>query len=74
MSEDIRDKRINKPSDVRVLMQEQINILRKDTTLDPINKARVIASLSNTALSAFQQGELLEKVTELEVMLNERFD
>ncbi|HLR02839.1 MAG TPA: hypothetical protein VK111_08885 [Virgibacillus sp.] len=68
----VKERRINHPSHVRALMQEQINVLRQDESLDPIDKARAIAYLSNTALSAYKDGDLLEKVKEVENLLKER--
>lgn len=67
----VKNRRINHPSHVRSLMQEQINILRNDDELDPIDKARAIAYLSNTALSAYKDGELLEEVKKIEALLKE---
>jgi len=72
MSKKVRERRISHPSHVRTLMQEQINILRQDDELDPIDKARAIAYLSNTALSAYKDGELLERVKDFERLLKER--
>ncbi|HLR60552.1 MAG TPA: hypothetical protein VK094_08795 [Pseudogracilibacillus sp.] len=68
----VKNRRIHHPSHVRSLMQEQINILRNDDGLDPIDKARAIAYLSNTALSAYKDGELLEKVKNVEALLKEK--
>lgn len=68
----VKERRINNPSHVRALMQEQINILRNDDTLNVIDKARTIAYLSNTALSAYKDGELLEKVKEVEKLIKEQ--
>lgn len=50
-------------------MQEQINILRQDDSLDPIERARAIAYLSNTALSAYRDGEAMDKLKEIEKQL-----
>lgn len=72
MAKIVRERRISNPGHVRTLMQEQINILRQDETLDPIDRARAIAYLSNTALSAYKDGELLEKVKEVEQLLKEK--
>lgn len=67
----VRERRINRPQHVRVLMQEQINILRQDETLDPIERARAIAYLSNTALSAYKDGEAMEKLESIQKQLDE---
>jgi hypothetical protein len=53
-------------------MQEQINILRNDETLDPIERARAIAYLSNTALSAYKDGDAAEQIKEILKKLEER--
>jgi len=71
MSKMVKERRINNPGHIRALMQEQINILRQDDSLDPIDKARVIATLSNTALSAYKDGEMLEKLKEVESLIKE---
>lgn len=61
----VKNRRINHPSHVKALMQEQINILRNDDSLDPIERARAIAYLSNTALSAYKDSETAEKIDKL---------
>ena len=65
----MRDKRLNKPQHIKALMQEQINLLRKNEDLDPINKARAIAYLSNIALTAIKDGELEERLKHIEEQL-----
>jgi len=69
MSKKVKERRINHPSHVRALMQEQINILRNDDELDPIDKARAIAYLSNTALSAYKDGDMMDKLKEVEQLI-----
>jgi len=71
MTKQVKERRINNPSHIRVLMQEQINILRQDTALDPIDKARAIAYLSNTALAAYKDGEMLKKLVEVEKLIKD---
>jgi len=66
----VRERRINHPSHVKTLMQEQINILRADDELDPIERARAIAYLSNTALSAYKDGVTAEKIDKIMKQLN----
>lgn len=66
----VKDRRISHPSHVRTLMQEQINILRKNEELDPIDRARAIAYLSNTSLSAYKDGEAVEKIEKIMEQLN----
>jgi len=65
----MKDRRINKPTHIKALMQEQINILRHDDGLDPIDKARAIAYLSNVALTAIKEGEFDERLKALEEQL-----
>lgn len=65
----VKNRRINQPSHVRSLMQEQINILRNDDGLDPIDRARAIAYLSNTALSAYKDGEGMDKLKDIEELI-----
>lgn len=67
----MRSKRINKPQHIKTLMQEQINILRRDDSLDPINKARAIAYLSTVALTAIKDGEFDERLKAIEEQLGD---
>lgn len=67
----MKDRRINKPTHIRTLMQEQINILRRKDELDPIDKARAIAYLSNVALTAIKEGEFEERLKAIEEQLEE---
>lgn len=67
----VKNRRLNKPSDIKSLMQEQINLLRNDDTLDPIKRAHAIAYMANTALSAYKEGEGMEKLKKIEKMLEE---
>ncbi|GGB42438.1 hypothetical protein GCM10011409_20010 [Lentibacillus populi] len=68
----MRDKRINKPQHIKALMQEQINILRRDDGLDPIDKARAIAYLSNIALTAIKDGDLEERMKRIELEMEDK--
>lgn len=65
----VKERRINNPHHVRQLLQEQINILRQDEELNPIERARAITYASNVLLSAYRDGELLEKVKGIEKLL-----
>ena len=67
----VKNRRISNPGHVRALMVEQINLLRQDGSLDPIDRARAIAYLSNTALSAYKEGEAMDKLEQLETQLKE---
>lgn len=67
----IKDRRITRPQHIRTLMQEQINILRRDDGIDPIEKARAIAYLSNVALTAIKDGDLDERIKSIEQQMRE---
>lgn len=67
----MRDKRLNKPQHIRALMTEQINILRHNDGLDPLLKARTIAYLSNTALTAIKDGDFEERLKQIEKQFKE---
>ncbi len=62
-------KRIKTPSHIRQLIAEELNRLRRDDTLDPIQRARAIAYLSSVALTAMRDGELEERISEIEKRL-----
>lgn len=70
MSEKIRDIRINKPTDIRRLMQQQINEIRK-SKLGTENKAKLISTLSNTALKAMHQTQYMEELEKLKDYIEE---
>lgn len=62
----VKQRRITKPQHIKALMQEQINLLRTDESLDAIQKAKAIGYLANTSLAAFKDSEaveLLEKIS-----------
>lgn len=59
-------KRINKPQHIKLLLSEQLNALRADDTLDPIQRARAMAYLSSVALTAMRDGELEERISAIE--------
>lgn len=65
----VKERRINKPQDIRKLMQEQINELRTNKELDPIKKANAIGYLSNVSLSAIKDGEAYEELIKIRTML-----
>lgn len=67
----VKNRRINHPSHIKALMAEQINTLRNDDSLNPIDKARAIAYLSNTALSAYKDGEAMEKLEKIQKHLED---
>lgn len=61
----VKNRRLNKPQDVKALLQEQINELRQTEGLDPIQKARVIGYLSSVSLSAYKDGEIAERIDKI---------
>ncbi|MGJ9460460.1 hypothetical protein [Oceanobacillus sp. CF4.6] len=67
----MKERRINKPQHVKSLMSEQINVLRNNDDLNPIDKARSIAYLANTSLSAYKDGEAIEKLEKIQKKLEE---
>lgn len=69
----VKERRISNPGHIRKLLSEQINRLRQDESLDKIEVARAIAYLSNVHLSAYKNSVLLDKIEEVEKLLNERF-
>ncbi|MTD31843.1 hypothetical protein [Planomicrobium sp. YIM 101495] len=68
----VKERRLNKPSDIKNLMAEQINQLRNNAELDPVQKAKAIGYLANTSLSAYKEGEGMEKLEKIQKMLEER--
>ncbi|MCM3364742.1 hypothetical protein ACTQ5K_22490 [Niallia sp. Sow4_A1] len=60
-----KDIRINKPQDIRRMLAKVINILLKDGEMT-IDKAKTIATLSNTALKSMELGDLAERINKLE--------
>jgi|LSQX01.2.fsa_nt_gb hypothetical protein len=66
----IKERRLNHPRHIKTLMQEQINALRHDLELDPIQRARAIAYLASVALTAMREGELEDRLTALEERYN----
>ncbi|HZG72277.1 MAG TPA: hypothetical protein VEY51_12150 [Chondromyces sp.] len=66
-------KRISKPQHVRQVLGEQINVLRskKDISKVEIERARAIGYLSSVALAAIRDGELEERIKQIEKTLKE---
>lgn len=62
----VKERRLNKPQDIKRLLQEQINILRKNEDIDPIKKANAIGYLSNVFLGAYRDGDAMAKMEEIE--------
>jgi hypothetical protein len=71
MTAERRGVRLNKPQDVRRLLQRVINQLMDDREMTN-DKARVIATLSNTILKSMELGELEERLTAIEEKVKER--
>ncbi|MCP1494559.1 hypothetical protein J2Y73_004590 [Peribacillus frigoritolerans] len=60
--------RINKPQDIRKMIARVINILLQDGEMTT-DKAKTIATLSNTALKSMELGELAERLDKIEEQL-----
>lgn len=72
MSIKVKDRRLNNPNQIKAMLTEQANLIRQNDKIDPVEKARVLTYISNTALSCYREGELLERVKEVEKLLEER--
>lgn len=66
----IKERRINNASHVRNLLQEQINILRLDESIENVDRARAIGYLSNIALSVIKVEEIEGKIKKIMEQLN----
>ncbi|URT72717.1 hypothetical protein [Cytobacillus firmus] len=67
-SEFTKNVRLNKPQDVRKMIGRVINILLQDGEMTN-DKAKTIATLSNTALKSMELGDLAERMDKIEEML-----
>jgi len=67
-------KHIKRPTHVRQVLSEQINVLRQkeEVSEDDVKKARAIGYLSSVALTAIRDGELEERLEAIEEELKER--
>ncbi|MCQ6277408.1 hypothetical protein JMM81_21305 [Bacillus sp. V3B] len=63
-----RSIRINKPQDIRRMLAKVINILLQDGEMTT-DKAKTIATLSNTALKSMDLGELSDRLEKIEEQL-----
>lgn len=61
-----RTKRIKSPNHIRQIIADELNRLRGDESLDSIHRARAIAYLSSVALTAMRDGELEDRIIEIE--------
>lgn len=63
--------RINKPQDIRRMIAKVINILLQEGEMTT-DKAKTIATLSNTALKSMELGELAERLEKIEQQLESK--
>jgi len=68
----VKNRRINNPNQIKALLQEQINAVRHDKDISTENSARTVGYLSNIALSCYKEGEMMEKLNEIEKRLEEQ--
>lgn len=61
--------RLNRPQDIRRMIGKVINILLQDGEIT-IDKAKTIATLSNTALKSMELGDLAERMSKIEKMFD----
>ncbi|QTL47323.1 hypothetical protein [Priestia aryabhattai] len=71
MSYFTRNIRVNKPQDVRRMLAKVINILLQDGPMT-IDKAKTIATLSNTIMKSMELGDLSDRMNKLEQELKEQ--
>lgn len=57
--------RLNRPQDIRRMIGKVINILLQDGEMT-IDKAKTIATLSNTALKSMELGDLADRMNKIE--------
>lgn len=62
--------RLNRPQDVRRLLARVINELMQEEP-SSIERARIIATLSNSIIKAMEVGEMDERMREIEKQLGE---
>lgn len=68
-SEFTKNIRLNRPQDIRRMVGKVINILLQDGEMT-IDKAKTIATLSNTALKSMELGDLAERMNKIEQMFD----
>jgi hypothetical protein len=68
-SEFTKNIRLNRPQDIRRMVGKVINILLQDGEMT-IDKAKTIATLSNTALKSMELGDLAERMSKIEKMVD----
>ncbi|MCM3774248.1 MULTISPECIES: hypothetical protein [Priestia] len=72
MSERFKRKtRLNTPQDIRRMLARVINMLLLENEGEmSIDKAKTIATLSNTILKSMELGDLAERLDQIEEVLN----
>jgi hypothetical protein len=60
------------PQNVIDLLQEQIELLRRDRTTEPLAKARAIGYLAGLACRTIETGKLADRLEMLERILKQR--
>jgi hypothetical protein len=68
-SEFTKNIRLNRPKDIKRMVGKVINILLQDGEMT-IDKAKTIATLSNTALKSMELGDLAERMSKIEKMVD----
>lgn len=62
----VQNKRITTANHIRQVLSHEINELRKDESLETVERARAIAYLSSVSLTAIKDGELSDRIEILE--------
>ncbi|MEK5061880.1 hypothetical protein BK126_28540 [Paenibacillus sp. FSL H7-0326] len=65
----VRDVRLNKPQDVRRMIAQLINELRRNTSLDPIKRANTIGYLSNVIMKSMELGDIREDIDKIKELI-----
>lgn len=66
------DTRLKTAADVIELLREQVGLLRADTSIGTVEKARAVGFLLTVALKAIETGNLVARVEDLERVLQSR--
>jgi hypothetical protein len=70
----VRDVRLNKPQDVRRMIAQLVNDLRRNTSLDPIKKAHAIGYLSKVLMTSMELGDMREDIDKIKSMMEKAGD
>ncbi len=65
-------RRVQTAQDVIDLLQEQVEALRAETSLGPVERARAIGYLAGVARKAIEAGTITERMEILEAILKQR--